>query len=43
MSPCYAVMLTSPLYDPAAWEEAYPKGAEPTEGLRLFADDIRCN
>ena len=23
------------------WEEAYPKGAEPTEALRLFADDIR--
>ena len=20
------------------WEEAYPKGAEPTEGMRLFAD-----
>ena len=23
------------------WEEAYPKGAEPTEGMRLFADSIR--
>ena len=23
------------------WTEAYPKGAEPTEGVRLFADDIR--
>ena len=23
------------------WNEAYPNGAEPTEGLRLFADDIR--
>ena len=22
------------------WEEAYPGGAPPTEGLRLFADDI---
>ena len=23
------------------WEEAYPKGAEPTEALRLFSDGIR--
>ena len=23
------------------WEEAYPQGAEPTEALRLFAEDIR--
>ena len=23
------------------WNEAYPKGAEPTEGLRLFSEDIR--